>query len=139
MELNIADKAALVVAKIWEILDIGWQYSQHILVTVYHCARMYLQLPLQQWGASNVYLLLLSSRKVNIAENPIAVLWGCRSLGAVSVNTERLQTKRGMFVRDYFNPSMQLQKNFDPNVGSQACLSYGDKLAKLIHIVAVTS
>ena len=37
-------------------------------------ARMYLQLPLQQWGAGNVYLLVLSSWKVNIAENPIAVL-----------------------------------------------------------------
>ena len=34
----------------------------------------YLQLPLQQWGASNVYLLVLSSWKVNIAENPIAVI-----------------------------------------------------------------
>ena len=37
-------------------------------------ARMYLQLPLQQWGAGNVYLLVLSSWKVNIAENPIAVM-----------------------------------------------------------------
>ena len=33
----------------------------------------YLQLPLQQWGAGNVYLLVFSSWKVNIAENPIAV------------------------------------------------------------------
>ena len=33
---------------------------------------VYLQLPLLQWGAGNVYLLVLSSRKVNIAENPIA-------------------------------------------------------------------
>ena len=32
----------------------------------------YLQLPLRQWGTSNVYLLVLSSWKVNIAENPIA-------------------------------------------------------------------
>ena len=32
-----------------------------------------LQLPLRQWGASNVYLLVLSSWKVNIAENPIAI------------------------------------------------------------------
>ena len=37
-------------------------------------ARMYLQLSLQQWGASNVYLLVLSSWKLNIAENPIAVV-----------------------------------------------------------------
>jgi hypothetical protein len=35
-------------------------------------AQTYLQLPLRQWGASNVYLLVLSSWKVNIAENPIA-------------------------------------------------------------------
>ena len=33
---------------------------------------MYLQLPLRQWGAGNVYLLVLPSWKVNIAENPIA-------------------------------------------------------------------
>ena len=37
-------------------------------------ARTYLQLPLGQWGAGNVYLLVLSSWKVNIAENPIAVM-----------------------------------------------------------------
>ena len=35
---------------------------------------MYLQFPLQQWGAGNVYLLVLSSWKVNIAENPIIVM-----------------------------------------------------------------
>ena len=35
---------------------------------------MYLQLPLRQWGAGNVYLLVLSSIKVNIAKNPIAVM-----------------------------------------------------------------
>ena len=33
-----------------------------------------MQLPLQQWDAGNVYLLVLSSWKVNIAENPIAVM-----------------------------------------------------------------
>ena len=38
-----------------------------------HQAQTYLQLPLQQWGAGNVYLLVLSGWKVNIAENPIAV------------------------------------------------------------------
>ena len=37
-------------------------------------ARTYLQLPLRQWGAGNVYLLVLSNWKVNIAENPIAVM-----------------------------------------------------------------
>ena len=37
-------------------------------------ARTYLQLPLRHWGAGNVYLLVLSSWKVNIAENPIAEL-----------------------------------------------------------------
>ena len=37
-------------------------------------ARTYLQLPLRQWGAGNVYLLVLSSWKENIAENPIAVM-----------------------------------------------------------------
>ena len=35
---------------------------------------MYLQLPLGQWGAGNVYLLVLSSWKVNIAKKPIAVM-----------------------------------------------------------------
>ena len=35
---------------------------------------LYLQLPLRQWGAGNVYLLVLFSWKVNIAENPIAVM-----------------------------------------------------------------
>ena len=37
-------------------------------------AQAYLQLLLRQWGAGNVYLLVLSSWKVNIAENPIAVM-----------------------------------------------------------------
>ena len=35
---------------------------------------MYLQLSLWQWGAGNVYILVLSSWKVNIAENPFAVI-----------------------------------------------------------------
>ena len=34
----------------------------------------YLQLPLRQWDASNVYLLVLSSWKLNFAENHIAKL-----------------------------------------------------------------
>ena len=37
-------------------------------------AQMYLQLSLQQRGTSKVYLLVLSSWKVKIAENPIAVM-----------------------------------------------------------------
>ena len=36
-------------------------------------AQTYLQLLLRQWGAGNVYLLVLSSWKVNIAVNLIAV------------------------------------------------------------------
>ena len=35
---------------------------------------MYLQLPLRQWGAGNVYLLVLSSWKVNITKKPTAVM-----------------------------------------------------------------
>ncbi len=45
-----------------------------IKVPIQGTLQMYLQLPLQQWGAGNVYLLVLSSWKVNIAENPIAVI-----------------------------------------------------------------
>ena len=37
-------------------------------------AGTYLHLPLRQWGAGNVYILVLSSWKVNIAENPIAMM-----------------------------------------------------------------
>ena len=37
-------------------------------------AQTYLQLRFRQWGAGNIYLLVLSSWKVNIAENPIAVM-----------------------------------------------------------------
>ena len=70
-----------------------WQYGviQHITAKVIYfknyknsnesctfvvcdLARTYLQLPLRQWGAGNVYLLVLFSWKVNIAENPIAVM-----------------------------------------------------------------
>jgi hypothetical protein len=39
-----------------------------------HNAGTYLQLPLREWGAGKVYLLVLSSWKVNIAKNPIAVM-----------------------------------------------------------------
>ena len=47
------------------------QYLSCVTLTLN--AKTYLQLPLRQWGAGNVYLLVLSSWKVNIAENPIAV------------------------------------------------------------------
>ena len=40
--------------------------------TTLDLARTYLQLPLRRAG--NVYLLVLSSWKVNIAENPIAIM-----------------------------------------------------------------
>ena len=63
-----------------------WLYFLNRLLTLSKCAIVYLicftlifawtylQLPLEQWGAGNVYLLVLSSWKVNIAENPIAVM-----------------------------------------------------------------
>ena len=47
-------------------------------------ARRYSKLPFWQWGAGNVYLLVLSSWKVNIAENPIAVMGLKIRLGLVS-------------------------------------------------------
>ena len=50
------------------------QSVQGFVLIVIYFARTYLQLPLRQWGAGNVYLLVLSSWKVNIAENPIAVI-----------------------------------------------------------------
>ena len=42
------------------------------MLTKLGLAQMYLQLELQQWGANNVYLSVLFSWKVKIAENPIA-------------------------------------------------------------------
>jgi len=39
-----------------------------------YMAPTYLQLPLLQLGANNVYLLVFSSWKVNITKNPIAVM-----------------------------------------------------------------
>ena len=48
-----------------------FQYRNNILND---SAQTYLQLPLRQWGAGNVYFLVLYSLKVNIAENPIAVM-----------------------------------------------------------------
>ena len=49
-------------------------HSKMIVNTRQDEARTYLQLPLRQWGASNVYLLVLSSRKLNIGENPISLM-----------------------------------------------------------------
>ena len=46
--------------------------SQAIVIN--NPARMYLQLPLQQWSAGNVYFFVLSSWTVNIAKNPIVVM-----------------------------------------------------------------
>ena len=47
---------------------------EQIIVMGYAFAWTYLQLPLRQWGACNVYLLVLSSWKVNIVQNPIAII-----------------------------------------------------------------
>ena len=52
----------------------GEKNGLHIFETETNMARTYLQLPLRQWGAGNVYLLVLSSWKVNIAKNPIVVM-----------------------------------------------------------------
>ena len=50
-------------------------YDSKFLASLWpHFARTYLQLPLLQWGFRNVYLLVLSSWKVNNAENTIAVM-----------------------------------------------------------------
>ena len=57
--------------EVW-ILNFGTENCQNLVLPAY--GWMYLQLPLRQWGAGNVYLLVLSSWKVNIAENPIAVM-----------------------------------------------------------------
>ena len=63
---------------IWDWGELKWQLYQdyHWQAPKYQSqmARTYLQLTLRQWGAGNVYLLVLSSWKVNIAENPIAVM-----------------------------------------------------------------
>ena len=55
------------------VLGLLWDCSWHalgiLLPYMDRLARTYLQLPLRQWGAGNVYLLVLSSWKVNIAKN----------------------------------------------------------------------
>ena len=58
--------------EIYQYLYLQGDYIKELEWANLYIAWMYLQLPLQQWGAGNVYLLLLSSWKVNIAENPIA-------------------------------------------------------------------
>ena len=69
----------------WDILVKGWQllrYSKTLLsvyvvkiLQTFQPERTYnLQLGLRQWCAGNVYLLVLSSWKINIAETPIARL-----------------------------------------------------------------
>ena len=50
------------------------EFSDFKAILFLDIARTYLQLPLRQWGTGNVYHLVLSSWKVNIAENPIAVM-----------------------------------------------------------------
>ena len=45
-----------------------------VYLTNCYLAQMYLQLPLRQRGAGNVYILVLFSWKVNIVKNPIAVM-----------------------------------------------------------------
>ena len=60
--------------------------SAAIKDSIFHnFAQTYLQLPLWQWVGGNFYLLVLSSWKVNIVENPIAVMGlytGCRYVQA---------------------------------------------------------
>ena len=58
---------------VWHRLHIVAKYFSKYDIKGHH-ARKYLQLPLQQWGAGNVYLLVLSSWKVNIAKIHIAVM-----------------------------------------------------------------
>ena len=57
------DLCGMIFANIKFVFRISNSWSKAI-------ARTYLQLPLQQWGTSNVYL---SSWKVNITENRIVV------------------------------------------------------------------
>ena len=51
-----------------------WSMKRHMSTHFLFTARTYLQVPLRQWGASNVYLLVLSSWKVNITKNPNAAM-----------------------------------------------------------------
>ena len=49
-------------------------FGENQALNITDLAQTYLQLPLRQWRVGNVYLLVLSSWKVNIAENPIEVM-----------------------------------------------------------------
>ena len=51
-----------------------WRHFSPKVIDIKYCARTFLQIPLRQWGAGNVYLLVLSSWKVNIVKKPIAVM-----------------------------------------------------------------
>jgi len=69
-ELSISENVRVLTAKL--IVNLSFN-------TIFHMANWvragtYLQLPLWQWGAGNVYLFVLSSWKVNFAENLIAVM-----------------------------------------------------------------
>ena len=58
----------------FEICIVPWLVSDYFFPWNFYInlAQTYLQLPLWQWGIGNVYLLVLSSWKVNIAKTPIA-------------------------------------------------------------------
>ena len=56
-------------------------------------ARTYMQLPLQQWGAGNVYLLVLPSWEVKIAENPIAVMGLYIRSGPISFELHEMRSE----------------------------------------------
>ena len=49
-----------------------WRHFSPKVIDIKYCARMFLQIPLRQWGVGNVYLLVLSGWKIIIAQNPIA-------------------------------------------------------------------
>ena len=62
-----------------EVFVSSWNKEKNVIKTVFYVrltdiAWTYLQLQLRQWGVGNVYLLVLFSWKVNIAENPIDVM-----------------------------------------------------------------
>ena len=81
------------------LISLSWKPPQFLFVKLLysqHLARTYLQLQLRQWGAGNVYLLVLSSWKVNIAENPIAVM-GRPSNGVVDTFGQSCSNCRQQF------------------------------------------
>ena len=72
----------------WKLYKIGLLLFSMLKTDI---AQTYLRLPLRQRGADNVYLLVWSSWKVNIAENCTAE-WGCR-LGWAPWNLSCLEFK----------------------------------------------